>query len=104
MAHAEDATLRVEVVYCPRSGAVDSTELMLPLGTTVGDALTRSGLAARHVGIRLDEMLVGVWGRRCSWEQALREGDRVELYRPLTVDPKEARRLRYRGQRSKARP
>lgn len=104
MARAEGATVRVEVVYCPRPGEVDSTELVLPAGATVGDAVARSGLAARHAAISLDQMLVGIWGRRCGREQALREGDRVELYRPLTVDPKEARRLRYRGQRSKARP
>jgi len=103
MAHAEDGALRVEVVYCPRAGVVDSTELALPAPATVADALAGSGLAARHEGLALDELRVGVWGRLCGRDQALRDGDRVEVYRPLTVDPKEARRLRYRAQRPKAR-
>ena len=37
---------------------------------------------------------VGIWGRRCSLDQLVAEGDRVEIYRPLTIDPMEARRTR----------
>jgi uncharacterized protein len=40
-----------------------------------------------------------VWGRVTPLDHVLRDGDRVEIYRPLTVDPKEARRLRYKRQR-----
>jgi len=39
---------------------------------------------------------VGIWGRLCTPEAALRDRDRVEIYRALAVDPKEARRQRYR--------
>ena len=42
------------------------------------------------------DLQVGVWGRKCDVTAVLRDRDRVELYRPLTVDPKEARRLRYK--------
>ena len=45
---------------------------------------------------------VGVWGRRCPLRQAVREGDRVEVYRPLVVDPKVARRERFRKQGARA--
>ena len=61
-------------------------------------ALARSGLAERH-GLAADAWKVGVWGRLAPPAQPLRDLDRVELYRPLQVDPKEARRLRYKGQR-----
>jgi putative ubiquitin-RnfH superfamily antitoxin RatB of RatAB toxin-antitoxin module len=76
--------------------------LQLKVGDTVGDAVRVSGLCARHA---LDEatLRVGVWGRLQPVDMALREHDRVELYRGLQVDPKEARRLRYkRGRRTAA--
>lgn len=49
----------------------------------------------------LDELRIGIWGRVRSLDTPLRDRDRIEVYRPLTVDPKEARRQRYakRGQR-----
>jgi len=95
MAPAEGGTgLRVEVVYCPRPGVTDRVALTLPAGARVADALLASGLAQRHelpvVGLHL-----GVWCRACEPGTLLRDRDRVEIYRPLTVDPKEARRLRY---------
>lgn len=90
----------VEVVYCPCPGACDLTALRLPAGATVADALRASGVLARH-GIGDGELRVGVWSRACTPQQMLRERDRVELYRPLAVDPKEARRLRYRGAKAK---
>ena len=95
MAPAEgEPGLHVEVVYCPRPGVTDRVALTLPATATAADALHASGLAQRHdlpaAGLRL-----GVWCRVCEPGTALRERDRVEIYRPLTVDPKEARRLRY---------
>ena len=41
---------------------------------------------------------LGIWGRRCQAQQPVREGDRIEIYRPLRVDPKVARRERFRKQ------
>jgi uncharacterized protein len=54
--------------------------------------------------LAIDALSCGIWGRRCDMGQALRDGDRVEIYRALAVDPKEARRLRYKGQRKAKRP
>lgn len=87
--------MRVEVTYCPRPGQCDRVRLRLPEGCTVLDALRASGLCARHA---LDEadLRVGIWGRVQPPAAPLRDLDRVELYRPLRVDPKEARRLRYK--------
>lgn len=88
--------MRIEVLYAPGPGQVDRVELDLPEGSTVQDALEASGLLARHPQLRGDALVVGVWGRVQPLAARLRERDRVEIYRPLTVDPKEARRLRYR--------
>jgi uncharacterized protein len=91
--------LRIEVVWCPAPGAIDLTPLSLPEGSTVADALRASGVLERH-GLSLETVDAGIWFRACALDQALREGDQVQLYRPLTVDPKEARRQRYRGKRA----
>lgn len=86
----------VEVVYCPAPHEVDLVPLQLPAGSTAADAVRASGLLQRH-GLEPDALSLGLWGRACLPEQTLRERDRVELYRPLRVDPKEARRQRYKG-------
>jgi uncharacterized protein len=88
----------VEMVYSAAARQAEVVPLELPAASTVRDALAASGLLERH-RLGIDTVLVGVWGRRCVLTRVLRDGDRVELYRPLTVDPKEARRLRYKGQR-----
>jgi putative ubiquitin-RnfH superfamily antitoxin RatB of RatAB toxin-antitoxin module len=95
------ATMRVVVAYSPAPRAVDLTELSLPEGATVGDALAASGLATRHPGLDLAALKIGVWGKLRTLDAPLRDADRVEVYRPLKVDPKEARRQRYRSHREK---
>jgi putative ubiquitin-RnfH superfamily antitoxin RatB of RatAB toxin-antitoxin module len=97
MAPAESG-LRVEVVYCPAPGHTDLVQLHLPAGATLADALQASGLLQRHA-LEKDGLSVGVWGRVQALDGLLRDRDRVEIYRPLQVDPKEARRQRYRHQR-----
>ena len=94
---------RVEVAYSATARQVERVALDLPAASTVGDALRASGLLERH-SLVPGALQCGVWGRRCPLSQVLREGDRVELYRALTVDPKEARRLRYKAQRKEKRP
>ena len=93
----------VEIVYSAVARQVDQVTLEMPTTSTVRDALVASGLLERH-GLLIDGVRCGVWGRRCDLVQVLRDGDRVEIYRGLTVDPKEARRLRYKGQPKKKRP
>ena len=92
--------MRIELVYCPQSGEADIRELDLPAPLTVRDALAASGLLEAHPGINMATQRVGIWGRRCRLEDSVREGDRIEVYRPLSVDPKEARRLRYQAQKA----
>ena len=95
MGPAEATLLRVEVLYCPAPGAVDRVVLQLPQGTCLQDAVDASGLCQRHA-LDAATLKVGIWGRVQLPQTALRDQDRVELYRPLRVDPKEARRLRYK--------
>jgi putative ubiquitin-RnfH superfamily antitoxin RatB of RatAB toxin-antitoxin module len=107
--HAPDVevSIRVTVVYSPQSRQHDICALDLPSCSSVAQAVAASGLLERHAVLRgfvdAGVLQVGVWGRRCSPQTRLAEGDRIELYRPLVVDPKEARRLRYRAQGERGR-
>jgi putative ubiquitin-RnfH superfamily antitoxin RatB of RatAB toxin-antitoxin module len=86
--------MRVEVAYAlPDAQYV--IELTLADGATVADALSRVKAAPGFVDLDLDQMRVGIFGSVVADRtQRLEEGDRLEVYRPLTVDPMTARRLR----------
>jgi putative ubiquitin-RnfH superfamily antitoxin RatB of RatAB toxin-antitoxin module len=70
--------------------------LRVPPGTTLLGAVRQSAFAREFPGLDPDSMPMGVHGRREKHPQqrTVEEGDRVELYRPLTADPKEIRRRR----------
>jgi uncharacterized protein len=85
--------MKVEVVYALPE-AVDAVSVILPAGASLRDAVVASGLLERHVGIQLEKQAFGIFGRRALLETRLTEGDRVEVYRGLALDPKEARRQR----------
>ncbi len=106
MAPVEPADIHVELAVGLAAREVRVLRLSLPAGSTVRDALQRSGLLQSVPG--LDEAAlasgrwsVGVWGRKERPGHVLRDRDRIELVRGLNVDPKEARRLRYRAQGEK---
>lgn len=87
-------TLVIELFWTPERGVLRQQSMRLPGGSTLGQALLGSGwFAAESLGA----LAVGIWGRQQPLETLLRDGDRVEVYRPLTVDPKEARRQRYQA-------
>ncbi len=94
-----DAVLRVEVAYCAGPGQADVVELVLPVGVCAADAVRASGVLQRH-GLVEDGLKLGVWCKLRPPDTPLRDRDRVEIYRPLTVDPKEARRQRYKRHRA----
>jgi len=97
MASAEPAgAVPVELVYAEGPHRVMRLQLALPVGTTVAEALLASGWATLLGAEQFAGLRAGVWGRPCEPGTVLRPQDRVELYRPLQVDPKEARRQRYR--------
>jgi sulfur carrier protein len=89
-----EAVVRVTVAWSPKPRDVRESQLALPQGSTVADAIAASGVAAQG-------LTIGVWGRKAALTQALRDLDRVELCRPLKVDPKVARRERFRRQGTK---
>jgi len=94
--------ITVSVVYAPAARQVHEVNLTLPEGSTVRQAIAASGLQARFPDLVLHTGDVGVWGRKALPEQTLRERDRVEIYRPLRVDPKLARRERFHKQGARA--
>jgi uncharacterized protein len=104
MMNAAATDITVTVAYSPRAGVVDEVTVRLRGGATVADAVRASGMQQRHPTVDLAQAPLGVWGARRGPDDVLREGDRIELYRPLSVDPKEARRRRERSQRGQQVP
>jgi putative ubiquitin-RnfH superfamily antitoxin RatB of RatAB toxin-antitoxin module len=91
----------IEVVYAlPDRQAL--IELRVEEGCTVFEAARRAGLEARFPGLDLSQATLGIFGRVVEdpSQATVQEGDRVEIYRPLLIDPKEARRRRAGVKRS----
>jgi putative ubiquitin-RnfH superfamily antitoxin RatB of RatAB toxin-antitoxin module len=85
--------MRIEVAFAlPDRQWLES--VTVPGDAVVADALRLCGVAERFPEVRFDELQAGIWGKPVERTHALREGDRVELYRPLEMDPREARRLK----------
>lgn len=91
--------LRVEVLYALAT-AQEPVILELPAGVSAGEAVVASGLPARH-GLPTGSWHLGIGGRAVKPGHLLRDGDRVEILRPLACDPKEARRRRARNSRAR---
>ena len=94
--------ISVAVVYAERDRQT-VVELTVPRGTTAVEAIERSGIRARHPGIAAGAP-IGVYGRVVAPGAVLEDGDRVEIYRRLTADPKEERRRLAREGRTMGRP
>ena len=92
----DDVPLAVEVAYA-LPGKQTLLKVALPRGSTIQDAIEHSGIARQHSEIDPETCKVGVFGRRRTHDTLLRDGDRVEIYRPLIADPKETRRSRAGG-------
>lgn len=67
-------------------------EVEVPAGSTVMQAIERSGVRQRFPELEVDPERIGIFSERCTPDRVVREGERIEIYRPLKVDPKEARR------------
>lgn len=88
--------LRVEVVWATAQYQ-RVIALTVPAGTTLSEAVRRSGIAGEFPGaIDPEQTPMGIFGRQEPQpaQRVVQDGDRIELYRPLVLDPKEARRLR----------
>lgn len=85
--------IRVEVAYAlPEKQFL--RQVCLPEGSTVEQAIIASGLLILRTDIDLNKNKVGIYSRSVKLNDEVHEGDRVEIYRPLLVDPKELRRQR----------
>lgn len=90
-ASADDVLLNVEVAYAlPHRQLI--VPLQVPLGTTALAAVLQSGIADRFDEVNPEQCKIGIFGSVVDPGQTLREGQRVEIYRPLRADPKEVRR------------
>lgn len=85
----------IEIVYL-LPDREDSLALTVAPGTTIAELLRMPAVQARFDAAALTPTSVGVYGKRVAPDYILAAGDRVELYRPLRTDPKEARRQRAR--------
>ncbi|AKJ41566.1 RnfH family protein [Pragia fontium] len=94
------ADLQIEVVYALPERQYIKT-LTVPQGTTVEQAILASGILAERSDIDLAVNKVGVFSRGVKLADVLQDGDRVEIYRPLTADPKELRRIRAERAKNK---
>jgi putative ubiquitin-RnfH superfamily antitoxin RatB of RatAB toxin-antitoxin module len=92
----------VIVVYSPEPRVVHERPVVLPEGASVLQALQASGLLEEFAALDLQTATVGIWGSKCALGHVLRDNDRVEIYRPLKVDPKLARRARFQKQGARA--
>jgi putative ubiquitin-RnfH superfamily antitoxin RatB of RatAB toxin-antitoxin module len=98
---AIDAHIQVSVVYSPAARQVREINVLLKVGGTVLQALQASTMLDSFLESHPESTELGVWGRKVDLCQSLRDHDRVEIYRSLRVDPKVARRERFKKQGSR---
>lgn len=84
--------VKIEVAFATPEKQV-LTALLIDQGSTVEDAIAASGIKERFENVDWQGLDFGIWGERCNGDRRLQSGDRVEIYRPLTMDPRESRRL-----------
>ncbi|KEI70281.1 protein RnfH [Endozoicomonas elysicola] len=91
----DDPKIRVEVAYA-RANEQKIISVQVKQGTTLLEAVQQSGIVDYFPEINLDEAKLGIFGKAVAKpaEQAIKEGERVEIYRPLIADPKEVRKRR----------
>lgn len=93
MCMVEEEGITVELIYI-KPGSQNSLTLKIPKGSNINQAINRSGVIRHFPEIDLTVNKVGVFSKIQSLDTVLCEGDRIEIYRPLEADPKEARRRR----------
>jgi putative ubiquitin-RnfH superfamily antitoxin RatB of RatAB toxin-antitoxin module len=89
-------SMNITLVYASAPRQVHELALEVPDGCTLGQALVQSGWLEQFPDV--ESLPAGIWNRKAGKDAVLREGDRVEVYRGLRVDPKVARRERFQGQ------
>ena len=90
---SEAAKVSVQVCYARPEGSFLKA-LTLDRGTTIAQAIEASGVLSTHPEIDLSQLRLGIFGKLKAADTEVREGDRIEIYRPLQADPKDTRRRR----------
>jgi len=90
-----DSAMMVEVVYADAQKPC-LRRLEVPIGSTVMQVIDASGIAALLPARGIDPNRLGIFAKRVSGDHIVQAGDRIEIYRPLIIDPMEARRRRAR--------
>lgn len=93
-----DGLIAVTVCFSGQARQYTEITLQLQSGSVLVDAVRQSALLFELPDAAIDALQTGIWGRKQPPTQVLRDGDRVELYRALKVDPKVARRERFSRQ------
>jgi uncharacterized protein len=93
-----EAPLQIQIAYAEPQRVILKT-LRLPAGAKVADALRLAALDPDFAGVDLATSAFGIFGKLTRADHALQEGDRIEIYRPLTADPKASRRARAKQAR-----
>lgn len=88
--------LHVNVIYAASTTTQVERSLTVEASCTVALAIRRSGLLTEFPEIDLGTARVGIFSRQVKLDTLVKDGDRIEIYRPLIIDPKQARRLRAR--------
>ena len=97
----ENDAIQVELIYA----LPDQQEIkvmMVESGATVEQAIIQSGILDEFPEIDLKQNKVGIFSRLAKLDQALRQGDRIEIYRPLLLDPKQIRQRRAEKAKKKS--
>ncbi len=92
---ANEPAIHVTVVFAPAARQVMERELTVAAGCILARAIEQSGVLGDRSGLQAEGLQFGVWGRKAAATRVLRDGDRVEVYRALAVDPKLARKERF---------
>lgn len=100
MPQTQPEMIQVEVAY-----ALPHTQSIIPLevtqGTTAMEAVLQSGMLEKYPEITIPGIVIGIFGKKTAAHQVLKALDRVEIYRPLLANPKEARRQRAAAKNGK---
>jgi putative ubiquitin-RnfH superfamily antitoxin RatB of RatAB toxin-antitoxin module len=92
--------IRIEIVYAEQQRSIVKS-INVEQGALIADALRLAALDEDFQGLDLANAAVGIYGSVASRDRPLKEGDRIEIYRPLAEEPKLARRRRARPQKTR---
>ena len=100
MSTDRENNISITVVYADSSECQLEKKLELKSPVTVKEAIIQSGVTAVYSSLDLNTCDVGIYSKRVSMGHLLNDQDRVEIYRPLTINPKDARRLRAKQKKA----